>query len=352
MKKLILFSAMFLFSLGVFAQGNELLGYVPANVDGFASINMKELSSHPKIKEMLDKNEDKEFNKFKEDLKASGIDIYNTCTTGVVFMNVNTKKAGAIFKTSVNEETFNKVIQSRIQDGSMTKSVCEGKNVYTLAKGTDKTSIVYLKPDIVGVSDLPEDAVKLGSLSPADSVTSNTKLMDLASKADKDSPMWAVFVTNIPPPKGKQDPMQQMIPFDNIQGGIVNLKFTGDAKDTANLNIRLNCKEKTKAQILTIQLQAMVLAIIPNIAQGNQQLSEQFMKAMKFTNEENDIVISAEITPALQEELKKFAEANAANAMGGQMPGAQPPMKKKKTPPKAASPDEPGVPPPPPPKAQ
>ena len=43
----------------------------------------------------------------------------------------------------------------------MKKSVSGGRNIYSLEKGTDKVSMTYLKPDIIGMADLPEEALKL-----------------------------------------------------------------------------------------------------------------------------------------------------------------------------------------------
>jgi len=344
MKKMLFLAVTLLLSTAIYAQSDELLGFVPADIDGFACLNFKELASHPKIREAIEKNDDQQFMKFKDELKTNGIDIFNSCTNGIIFFNASSKKGGAVIKTGVNEDTFNKISASSLADGSMKKTVLAGKVLYVFEKGSERTALTYLKPDIVGISDQPEETVKLASLEKSSGVSSNEKLMGLSSKADRKSAAWAVFATKIDPPKaGGQDPMQQMIPIDNIQGGIFSLNFTGETKDTANLKLNLNCKEKAKAQILTIQLQAMVLALIPSIAQGNPQLSDEFMKALKFTNQENDIIINADVSPALQEELKKFAEANAANALSGQF--APPTMKKEKEDRQPPATEGPGIPP-------
>ncbi|MFZ2653558.1 MAG: hypothetical protein WAX69_01460 [Victivallales bacterium] len=351
MKKLLLLIAFTIMSVSLYAQKEELLGYVPGSADGFACVNLKELATHPKIKEMIDTNPDPQLAKFKDDLKQNGIDIYNAFSNGVIFYNGTSKKGGAVFKTTINEATFSKLIDSRNTQDSQTqvkRSVLNGKTIYIFEKGAKKTSAAYLKPDVIGISDLPEEVSKLASISPNENATSNTRLMALASKADKKSPLWAVFVANMKSDEGKKknpDPMQQMIPVDNIQGGVLNMNFTGDTKDTVNMNIRLNCKEKSKAQTLAVQFQAMVMMYIPVLSQGNQQLSEQLFKAIKFSSEENDIVISAIMDPSLQEELKKATEANTANMLSGQFPGSG--AKKKKNTAKTGAPGEPAVPPPP-----
>ncbi|HCE44799.1 MAG TPA: hypothetical protein DET40_14760 [Lentisphaeria bacterium] len=348
MKKLLLLIAFTALSVSLYAQTEELMGYVPGNVDGFACLDIKELGTHPKVKEMIDTNPDPQLAKFKDNLKQNGIDIYNAFSTGVIFFNGTSKKGGAVFKTGIDEATFSKLIDNRDTQDSQTqvkRSALDGKTIYIFEKGKQKTSVAYLKPNVIAISDLPEEVLKLASISAKENVTSNTRLMNLSSKADKKSPLWAVFVANTKSDDGKKknpDPMQQMLPIDNIQGGLLNMKFTGDAKDTVNMDIRLNCKEKSKAQMLTVQFQAMVMMYIPALSQGNQQLSEQLMKSIKFTNEENDIVISAVMDPALQEELKKITESSAANMMNGQLPGQG--MKKKKSTAKVVSPDEPALP--------
>ena len=180
MKKMLFLAVTLLLSTAIYAQSDELLGFVPADIDGFACLNFKELASHPKIREAIEKNDDQQFMKFKDELKTNGIDIFNSCTNGIIFFNASSKKGGAVIKTGVNEDTFNKISASSLADGSMKKTVLAGKVLYVFEKGSERTALTYLKPDIVGISDQPEETVKLASLEKSSGVSSNEKLMAMS----------------------------------------------------------------------------------------------------------------------------------------------------------------------------
>jgi len=350
MKRLLILISMFVLSAVLCAQSEDLMKYVPADVDGFACVNMKELSAYPKFKEMIDTNPDPEMAQFKDDLTQAGIDIYDAFGNGVIFYNSKTRIGGGVMKTKIEEATFSKLLDNRAQGATpVKKTAIDGKTYYVFEKGGQKTTMVYLKPDTIGFTDKPENATKFSSLAATENVTSNSKLMGYAAKVDKKAPLWAVFVTDIKLPNsgqnqegGDNNPVQQMFPVDNIQGGLLSINFTGETKDTVNLNLRVNCKEKMKAQILTLQVQTLTVTYIPMLSKGNEALSGQLMKAINFANEENDIVIKVEVTPALQAELSKMAENNSFNLNDLQPPA---PGQKKRKGPKAPAPNEPAQPP-------
>jgi len=344
MKKILLLGLLFAFSLILSAQNDELTKFVPSDIDGFACANVKALSAFPKFKEAVDNNQDPQVVQFKNDLTQAGIDVYDAFSDAILFFNSKTKKGGAIIKTKIDEPTFSKMLDNRPQDTTpVKKTAIGGKTYYIFEKDNNKTALVYLKPNIIGVSDQPDEVARFSSLTDKDNVTSNSKLMGYAAKADKKSPLWVVFEVDIKLPAqnnaDQNNPAQQLFPFDNIQGGYFSLNFSGETNDTVNLNLHLNCKEQQKAQILTLQIQMMTAMAIPNISKGNQEIADQLSKALNFANEENDIVIKVQLTPSLQDELSKMAENNQLDFNNIQM---QPPTapKKKKAPKAAPAPGQ------------
>ncbi|MFA6292393.1 MAG: hypothetical protein WC637_11455 [Victivallales bacterium] len=355
MKNIFIFVAAFMFASALFGQDTGLIKYVPGDVDGFGLVNIRELAASPKFKDFVETSQDPKFNEFKENLKLSGIDIYNAFSSGVFFFNSKSKKGGAVLKTSISETAFNSMLaNNKGNEGKkVSKTVVNGKTVYSIDNAGKKSSFVYLKPDLIACSELPEDVTALASVTEKDSAASNAKLMDYSGKINKNSMMSIVFdakdsfsgMSQKQNQEGKKSNkgMNQLFPVDNIQGGFMSLNLTGPGKDNLNIDTHINCKDKGKAQLLAIQLQAMVMTYIPMISQGNNQLNDALMDAIKFSNEGHDIIIKADISPALQEQLKKSALNASTN-------GFQPQIARRK---KDARPDKVddesaiGIPPPP-----
>lgn len=353
MKNIIIFIAVLLFATVLSAQDAGLIRYVPGDVDGFGHVNIKEISSSPKFKDFIETNKDPKLTQFKDNLKLNGIDIYNAFSSGLIYFNSKSKKGGAILKTSITENTFNTMLaNNKNNDGrKVSKNSVSGKTVYSVENGGRKSSFVYLKPDIIGVSELPEDVSALASMTEKESVASNIKLMDYTAKANKNSMVWFVFDAkdsfsgmrqkNNEGNKG----MQQLFPIDNIQGGFMNLNLSGQNRDNLNIDTHIICKEKNKAQLLTVWLQPMVMSYISLISQGNNQLNDALLDAIKFSNEGHDIIIKADINPGLQEQLKNSAIDLSANPFQSQMAGAK--RKKEAKAEKPSSDSDIGLPPPP-----
>ena len=352
MKNVIIFVAAFIFAAGLFAQDTELIKYVPGDVDGFGQVNIKELAANPKFKDFVETNQDPKFNQFKDSLKLNGIDIYNAFSSGVFYFNSKSKKGGAVLKTSISENTFNAMLaNNKNKEGrQVNKTNANGKTVYSVDDGGRKSSFVYLKPDVIGISALPEDVAVLASMTEKESAASNAKLMDYSAKAGKNSMMWIVFDAkdsfsgmrkNQEGGKG----MQQLFPIDNIQGGFMGLNLTGQNRENLNIDAHISCKDKSKAQLLAIQLQAMVMTYIPMVSQGNSQLNDALQDAIKFSSEGNDIVIKADISSALQEQFKKSVLSASSNPFQPQIPGTK--QKKGAKPDETATDPGIGLPPPP-----
>ncbi len=354
MKITILILMAFIFATGLLAQDAGLVKYVPGDVDGFGQVNIKELAANPKFKDFVETNQDPKFNQFKDNLKLNGIDIYNAFSSGVFYFNSKSKKGGAVLKTSINESTLNTMLaNNKNNEGrQVNKTVVSGKTVYSVDNGGKKSSFVYLKPDVIGISELPEDVAALASMTEKSSAISNAKLMDYSAKTNKSSIIWVVFDAKDSFSGARQDQnqkgnkgMQQLFPVDNIQGGFMNLNLTGQGKDNLNIDAHINCKDKNKAQMLTMLFQPMVMSYMSVIAQGNSQLNDALMDAIKFSNEGNDIVVKADISSALQEQLKNSALNASLNGFQPKLPGAK--RKKDSKPDKLDADSGVGLPPPP-----
>ena len=354
MKNIIVFVMALIFATGLFAQDAELIRYVPGDVDGFGQVNIKEIAANPKFKDFVETNQDPKFNQFKDSLKLNGIDIYNAFSSGVFYFNSKSKKSGAVLKTSISEKTFNAMLENnKNKEGrQVNKTNANGKTVYSVDDGGRKSSFVYLKPDVIGISALPEDVALLASMTEKGSAASNAKLMDYSAKAGKNSMMWIVFDAKDSfsgmrknQEGGGAKGMQQLFPIDNIQGGFMGLNLTGQNRDNLNIDAHISCKDKSKAQLLAIQLQAMVMTYIPMVSQGNSQLNDALQDAIKFSSEGNDIIIKADISSALQEQLKKSALNASTNSFQPQIPGAK--QKKAVKPDETATDPGIGFPPPP-----
>ncbi len=328
----------------IYSQDQALLNYVPRDIDGFVCVNIQEALTHPKLKEFIDspKETDKEFIEFKKTLSDNGIDIYKAVTNGVIYFRIK-GQSGGVVKTSISESKLAGILEKSEKTKDMfKKSVVKGKTIYSISSrkpgaddaggenddstpvpGGKDTFFAYAAPDIVVISDKKDEISKMTAMQDGAKVSGNLKLMNLSSNVDKAATVWGVCEYNPPDRKKTQegdDMSRQMLPVDNICGGSLAVKLTGDKKDVISSNLRLNCLEKAKAQMLTIQLQAIVMMAIPNMSQGNAQLGEELTKAIKFANEENDIVVNLEITPSIIEQIQKASQ----NAGGRMQPGAEP----------------------------
>ncbi len=338
MIRLIAVFAALLAATVLLSQEQSLLDYVPKDVDGFVCFNAKGLLSHPKIKEYIDSpaETDKEFIEFKKTLSDNGVDIYNALSSGVIYFRMKSQgggpgAAGGILKTSINEALLKSMLEKdEGTKGKLKSSLVNGKTVYSVASpkppvpgmpplgggnspaGEAEIFFSYAAADIVVVSDKKEEVVKTVSAKDSPKVAANTKLMGLCSKIDKKSMLWGVCQYN-PPEKKKeaQNPaggmQQDMLPVDSISGGSLAVNFTGEKKDTVSACLKLSCKEKEKAQMLAMQMQGLVMIMLPTVTQGNPQLETDLNKAISFKNDENDIVVNLELTNALIDMIKKTA---------------------------------------------
>ena len=125
----------------------------------------------------------------------------------------------------------------------------------------------------------------------------------------------------------------------------MGLNLTGQNRENLNIDAHISCKDKSKAQLLAIQLQAMVMTYIPMVSQGNSQLNDALQDAIKFSSEGNDIVIKADISSALQEQFKKSVLSASSNPFQPQSPGTT--QKKGAKPDETATDPGIGLPPPP-----
>jgi hypothetical protein len=123
----------------------------------------------------------------------------------------------------------------------------------------------------------------------------------------------------------------------------MSFSLTGQNRDNLNIDTRIICKDKKKAQVLSIWIQPMVMSYISVISQGDTQFNDALLDALKFSNEGNDIIIKADIGPALQEQLKK----SALNASSGAFQPQIAKRKKNVKPNKADTDSGIGLPPPP-----
>ena len=174
-----------------------------------------------------------------------------------------------------------------------------------------------------------DDVAALASITEKTSASANPKLMEYASKINRNSFLWLVFdakdalsgFSQKQNPDGKEAKkgMQQLFPIDNIQGGFLSFNLTGQNKENLNIEAHVTCKEKSKAQLLAIQLQAMVLTYIPVIAQDNKQLNDALSDAVKFSNEGNDIVVKLDFSSELQDQLKNSVTNAIANPFQNQL---------------------------------
>ena len=338
-KVIVVFVSM-LISAVLFSQDASLLNFVPKDVDGFVYVNIQDMLNHPKVREFMDSSDKKkgqeDFDELKKDLESNGVDIYKAFSAGVVYFRIKGASGGAV-KTSINEGLMKTIIEkSEKTKGKLKTYVHKGRTIYsienqkagskalksddtsdtaTLKDPANETYFSYASPDVIVVSSMKDEIYKMTAMQDSSKVSGNIKLMNFSSKIDKASTAWGAFEYNAPEKKNTQEgaspDLSQMLPYDNITGGSFSVALTGEKKDSVNTNIRISCREKAKAQMLTMQLQAMVMMAIPNMSRGNMQLTEELTKAFKFTNEENDIAISFEFTPSIQEQLKKAAEEMA-----------------------------------------
>lgn len=334
MKKL---SSLVLFFVSVtLIAGKELLKYVPENVDGIISINLREAINHQKIKEYLEgKNADVKLAEFKNTLDNHGINIYNAVSSGLLFFSITEKSGSALIKTSIEEETFKKLIKDESQKNEkpFNTELVDGKTLYSFtedesdsAGNMPKTSFAsYITHDVIAFSQNRDEIINLFSKEKEGNVKNN-RLERQAGMIDTESLIWGIF--SMPAKQEKKGypamPLQKgevlMNPFDSITGGNFYVKLMGKDKKDVKLNFSLECERQENAHVLSMQMNAFIMLLCSQVFQNAPLLGNQVINTVKFNVENKSVTMSANISEGFQEQIKTFIESQKGISMS---PGPQ-----------------------------
>lgn len=323
MKRLIFLVSIFV-SVSLIAD-KELLKYVPESADGIISINLREAINHQKIKEYLEgKNADVKLIEFKNTLDNHGIDIYNAVSSGLLFFSITEKSGSALIKTSIEEETFKKLIKDESQKNEkpFNTELVDGKTLYSFtedesdsAGNIPKTSFAsYISHDVIAFSQNRDEIINLFPREKKGNVKNN-RLEQQADRIDTESLIWGMFDMPVKQEKKRNTvmPLQNtevlMNPFDSIAGGNFYVKLMGKDKKDIKLNFCLECGKQENAQMLSMQMNAFIMLLCSQVFQNAPLLGNTVVNAIKLNVENRNVTISANISEELQEKIRGFIES-------------------------------------------
>lgn len=314
---------LFFVSLTLFA-GKELLKYVPENADGIISIDLHEAINHQKIKEYLEgENASVDFIKFKNTLSNHGINIYDAFSSGLLFFSINKKSGSALIKTTIDEKTFKKLIEDESQKNGepFTTELVDGKNLYSFTEyGSDldsggnmpKTSFAsYITRDILAFSQNRDEIISLLSKSKKGDIKNN-RFQEQSGRIDTESFIWGIFCMPIKkgnPAMSLQNPEALINPFNSVIGGNFYVKLMEKDKKDVKLNFCLECERQENAQMLSMQMNAFIMLLCSQVFQKAPLLCNTVVNAIKFNVENKNVVLSANFSEELQEQIKTFIES-------------------------------------------
>ena len=90
-----------------------------------------------------------------------------------------------------------------------------------------------------------------------------------------------------------------------IDGGALSFDFTG--KDAINLKLAVDCKDKQKAQMLTMMAQAQMMMLTQKY-KADPALLASVKKALVISNKDNQILLDLNFCKELADSLKAFSK--------------------------------------------
>jgi hypothetical protein len=314
MKKVLLLAAVAMLSVALSA-GDELLKFVPKDVDVVVSVNAEKIINLPLFKDMREKADfQKDYKDLELKLKKYGYKPEQVLKSAA-FFGAKDGESGLVADTAVKEATLEKMIK----DGLFTEHVkvetktIKGRKVFVAtpvspADVVKNNMLTYLNPNVVLIAD-SKDFENILAATAKGNVTANKDLMARKTAVSKDAVIWAVF--DLPksgqPAAAPAGPMGGN-PADQISGGCVAVSFIGKDSNDIDLDATIECIDEKSANQTSMQVNMMKMMLVPQAFKGNPQLGMEMSNALNVTPQGKILKAKVSVPKALQDKIKAHVE--------------------------------------------
>ena len=272
-------------SFNLMADASSVLNYLPKSCNIAGNVNFKDIKNIKAVKDTINQTENDPIYK---SLKAAGLtaDNINDITYGMFIKNISDKKPSfiALLQTEKKANVKQFVDEARAKDSNIQigKTEINGKNVYEYVDNSGKNGTnepVYcleINDNLIalGTKDFIDKCANSNG-NKADSIMSNSQVMNLIGSAPKDNMVWLAAVipdgfNQIAKAVAGEQNQESKIP--NIKDGILAFNYNNN---TLTLSGQLNCATEQDVQkvMLPIQMVVGVFAMNPKSGIKPQDIS-------------------------------------------------------------------------------
>jgi hypothetical protein len=179
----------------------------------------------------------------------------------------------------------------------------------------DSIVITYLEKNVIFATSKDIFKKSVGALGKS-SIADDEAFMNRGKSVDESNLLSLIFTM---PKIEDSKPGQQPTALDmfgitpmikGIDGGALSFDFTG--KDAINLKLAIDCKNKTKAQMLTMMAQGQMMMLAQKY-KDNPELLASVKKALVISNKKKQILLELNFSKELADRLKAFDKKSKTN---------------------------------------
>jgi len=329
-KMLILLSAVIMLAGGCCnkCQAEDLINYVPADIDGVISVDADRLVNLSQLKDLRKENGDFDDNwtKFESELGKYGLKTKDLPSRIMVFFKAEpgTQNAGILAVTKIPEAKLVELLKANKDKVSYVVKTISGRKAYVITrkdKKADTVVISYLKTNLVLICD----ENKAEQFCKTVGKTKNAKLIAASKKADPKALVNILFAkeakTAVPPvvTAGKDAAKSAMgmpagNPADTVKSAVITMNLVGKEQKDISLKADLDCADANGASQMAMQLKTLVMIMGMQMAQ-DPALSKSVTEAIKIDQKDSNIKIDVSISETLLNKIKAAAEEKKKQAL-------------------------------------
>ena len=332
MKRIILSAVMTVASLSLFATGEQLLKFMPAQADGVICVDVARALDHQGLKDLRqsDKNFNDGFVRLENELKKYRLKPADLIRNAALFLK-DKDNSGVVIDTGVSEKKLDEMIAGGFGKSpdfqlKFKKEQIGGRSVYSFIPGDEvkeavgtgdgeqEGALTYLDASHVLIVQ-KNNLDKILKAIDTSALSANPSFQQRLSELNAKAVAWVIF--NVPAELVKQpaDP-NQANPIAayaaNIVSGGFALDFADMKKKDVDLAGFLRCKDDKSAKMLSQQFQMSLMLYTGMAFSNDPQLSMAISNAIRINAEGKDIKLKVAFSEALQNQLKAYSAKMAA----------------------------------------
>lgn len=323
-KMLILLSAVMILAGGCCnnCKAEDLINYVPADIDGIISIDADRLVNLSQFKELRKENADFDANwtKFESELGKYGLKTSDLPSRMMVFFKAEpgTQNAGILAITKIPEAKLEDLLKTNKDKLSYVVKTISDRKAYVITMKENKSDtmvIAYLKTNLVLICDENKAEQFCKTVGKA----KNTKLIEANKKADQKALVNMLFVQEVKPNQASAPQGMSMMPaVDKIKSAVITLDLVGKNQKDIDLKADLECADVQNAEQMAMQLNMMVMGMSMQMAQ-DPALGKAITESIKVAQKASNVKINISVSEELLGKIKTAAEEKKKQVMAAKM---------------------------------